>query len=112
MVWQNRARLPLKIDGEEAWRCPRRPIKDDPAGWERLMFYFGLFKKGHLVDDGAITGQSAYCMKVFRILDAMVNEVEQDKIEQSKRGRPTPTQAPQQRPIPTPKGRAPVKARK
>ena len=76
--WQNQAALPLRIDHEEVFRCPRRPIKDDPAFWTRLLFYYGMFKKGHLPDPGAVSEQSARAMQLFALVDDAVALCQQE----------------------------------
>ena len=71
-AWLDHAVLPIRIDGEEVWRCPRRPIKDDPGYWRRLLFFYGMFKKGHLPDPGAVSEQSNKAMQMFAIVDDVV----------------------------------------
>lgn len=76
--WTNKATLPLRIDHEEVHRCPRRPIKDDPAWWRRLLFYYGMFKKGHLPDPGAVAEQSNKAMQLFGLLEDAVALCQQE----------------------------------
>jgi len=76
--WERKAALPLRIDHEEVFRCPRRPIKDDPAFWRRLLFYYGMFKKGHLPDPGAVAEQSARAMQLFGLLEDAVAMCQQE----------------------------------
>ena len=71
-AWLDRAVLPIRIDGEEVWRCPRRPIKDDPGYWRRLLFFYGMYRKGHLPDPGAVSEQSNKAMQLFAIVDDVV----------------------------------------
>ena len=78
-LWQDRAFMPIRIDDEEVWRCPRRPVKDDPVYWQRLLFYYGMFKKGHLPDPGAVSEQSNKAMQLFALLDDAVADCSREK---------------------------------
>lgn len=82
-VWLRPAWLPLTIDGKLEWRCPRRPIKDDPLYWQRLLFHYALFKDGHLPDEGAVASQSFKAMSLFGIVADTTGECEQDKLDQA-----------------------------
>ena len=91
--WQNPAALPLRIDHEEVFRCPRRPIKDDPDYWRRLLFFYGMYKKGHLPDPGAVSEQSNKAMQLFGLVDDAVALCQQelaarDRQRQGKSGWP------------------------
>jgi hypothetical protein len=83
--WQDAAALPLAIDGEDVWRCPRRPLKDDPAYWDRLLWFYGLYKKGHLPDPGGVTEQSHKAMELFRILEDVTDDCAREKAERERR---------------------------
>jgi hypothetical protein len=85
--WLDRAALPIRIGHEEVWRCPRRPIKDDPGYWRRLLFFYGMYKKGHLPDPGAVSEQSNKAMQLFGVLDDAVAECSAAKAD---RGPPPP----------------------
>lgn len=82
--WENPAIIPLRIDSEEVYRCPRRPIKEDPQYWDKLLFYFGMYKKGHLPDPGSVSEQSNKIMQVFRIVDDIVADCVKEKAERER----------------------------
>ena len=84
MIWRNAAMIPSVIDDEEVWRCPRRPIKDDPAYWGRLLFAYGFYKQGILPDAGALYDQSNKAMLMFGVLDDINRECTEVKIERER----------------------------
>lgn len=83
-VWQRAAWIPLEIDGEEVWRCPRRPLKDAPAAWSRMLQIYGFYLKGFLPDPGGVMDQSARTMALFALIDHVNNEVTEEKIERAR----------------------------
>ena len=88
--------MPIIINGEEIYSCPRRPLKDNPLGYSELFGLFQHYKNGFLPEGGGIMDQSPKLMNLLSICDMVVSEIEQQKIEEQK----------------TPKGRpqAPIKA--
>lgn len=76
-VWTKPSRLPLTIDGEESYGCPRQDIKEQPQKWARILLYFGFYTKGHLPEPGGVLDQSNKAMEVFRVLDAINAECDQ-----------------------------------
>jgi len=94
-TWSGRAALPIRIADEEVWRCPRRPVKDDPGYWRRLLFFYGMYKKGHLPDPGAVALQSNKAMQLFAILDDVVAECSAAKADRP-RSDPRPEPRPDQ----------------
>jgi hypothetical protein len=85
-VWVGAAAVPVEIDGEEVWRCPRRPILDDPSGWDRLLFYYRLYDKGHLPDSGAVTDQGHRAMQLMALVDRTVQTC-RDELDERNRQR-------------------------
>ena len=67
--WNNPAYLPITVEGEESYACPRQHIKENPAYWSMILKYYGMFRKGHLPNRGAIADQSNKAIEVFRLLD-------------------------------------------
>ena len=68
-VWQNPASSPVRVLEENHWACPRQTLKENPLEWSRLLFYYDLFKKGHLPDEGSVSSQSNAMMEILRIID-------------------------------------------
>lgn len=83
--WENKAALPLKLDDEEHWRCPRRPVKDDPGFFRRLFFFHGLYKKGQLPAKGGVVDQSDRMMNLLRLVDHAEDEVRAELQERQRR---------------------------
>jgi len=82
-IWENPAVIPLVLFDEETYRCPRRPLLDDQNGWANLMFYYNLFKEGHLPDSGSIADQSFKAMNLFALMDEIVTECRDKKQEEA-----------------------------
>jgi hypothetical protein len=78
-VWVNPAHLPIEVDGELTYRCPRRPIKDDPRLFSDLLFHYVLFQKGHLPDDGGTLNQSFKAMQLFGLIEDTINGCSQQQ---------------------------------
>lgn len=69
MVWDNPATMPVQFHGEEVYACPRQTLHEQPREWSTLLFYYGMYKKGHLPDRGSISEQSASMIEAFRVID-------------------------------------------
>lgn len=69
MNWHQPARLPLSIDGEETYACPRQTLLRRPREWNRLLTFYGMFKRGFLPEAGAVIDQSNKLIEAFRIMD-------------------------------------------
>lgn len=85
-VWIDRAILPVKLDGEEQYQCPRRPVLDDPHYWSDLFAFWRGFKNGLLPDDGNIMAQSARGWKLLSLLDAYMSGAEAERLQQTRGG--------------------------
>ena len=91
--WSNPSALPLQVDGETVWACPRRDLKDRGRDWNRMLFYYGFYQKGHLPQPGAIIDQSNMAMEVFRVLDQVNAECDNAEVERRAHGRERDRQA-------------------
>ena len=94
--WRSPAHLPLTVDGEESWACPRQDLKRRPGEWNAMLFYYGFYKKGHLPQAGAIIDQSSKAMAVFRVFDDINAECDQAEVEKM-RGKQAAPQNPPER---------------
>ncbi|MCA1775267.1 MAG: hypothetical protein LC676_06560 [Loktanella sp.] len=81
----NGADLPLTIDGEDTWACPRQTIRENPRTWGRLLMFYGMFTRGHLPDAGAVVDQSAPLMEAIRVIDDANKRCDQALQEQEQR---------------------------
>lgn len=77
--WQKKALIPERMDNEDVWVCPRRPVKDDPAFYSELMSLYALYKEGVLADEGSIMSQSTKYVNLMRLVHAAVNECYAEK---------------------------------
>ena len=68
-AWWKPSNLPLTIDGEDTYACPRQDVKDRPAAWRQMLLYYGMYKKGHLPQLGAVMDQSNKAIELFRVFD-------------------------------------------
>jgi len=85
--WENAAEDPIELDGETAFRCPRRPIKDDPRGWHQLLTYRRMMNKGFLPEAGGLHDQPVRLMSMLSLVDATFEEAFEEKREQSRQNR-------------------------
>jgi hypothetical protein len=67
--WINPADMPLTVDGEETYACPRQDVRTRRMSWQRMLLFYGFYKKGHLPQTGAVMDQSNKAMELFRIFD-------------------------------------------
>jgi hypothetical protein len=74
--WSNPATLPMTVDGEESYACPRQDIQRRPQAWSRMLLFYGFYKKGHLPQAGAIMDQANKAIEVFRVFDDVNSEVD------------------------------------
>ncbi len=91
-AWVNPAWLPITLDGEDTYACPRQSLMENPEEWSRLLMYYGFYQKGHLPQTGSIIDQSNCLMEAFRILDAVNAECDEQKRAKQDRPKGDPTQ--------------------
>lgn len=75
--------------GVDTFACPRASLRTDPMYWGKLLKFYGMYKKGHLPDVGAIVDQSNRAIEIFRILDEANDlcDAEQEKLANERRNR-------------------------
>jgi len=79
--WVAPALIGTKIDGEEVFVCPRRPILDNYPFWEQILTYNRYLDKGFLPDSGGVQDQSAAGLKALSIVGEALSKAraERDK---------------------------------
>lgn len=89
--WLRPAHLPITFMGEETWACPRQHIRQNPIFWAKILKFYGMYKKGHLPDRGAVVDQSNRAIEIFNILDDANEDCdrEEEAQEKAKRNRET-----------------------
>jgi hypothetical protein len=85
-VWSKPANLPMVVDGEESYACPRQDLMRHPMEWHRMLLFYGLYKKGHLPERGSVLDQSNRAVEIFRILDDVNFECDQ-AVEEERRAK-------------------------
>ena len=60
--------------------------------WRRMLLFYGMYKKGHLPQAGAVMDQSNKAIELFSVFDDINSEVdkalnEKERIEQARRAR-------------------------
>jgi len=93
--WLKPAHLPMTVDGEQSYACPRQDLKRRPQEWHVMLLYYGMYKKGHLPQAGAVMDQSNKAIELFRVLDDVNAECDAAQLEELRRtqAQPQPQQA-------------------
>lgn len=88
--WVFPAYLPVEIDGEEIFNCPRQSLNEMPKEWNRLLKFYGMYKQGFLPDEGPVVHQSNVLVEAFRLMDIVNSEADEqlEKERTKKKGRP------------------------
>jgi hypothetical protein len=81
-TWESPAVMPLRIDEIEDYACPRRPIKDDPDGFGRLMRLHRYYRQGMLPDPGSITQQASRGLELLELVEVTLGECRKTQEEQ------------------------------
>jgi hypothetical protein len=92
-TWENPAWMPLDIDGQEIWNCPRQHLLADPGYYQTALKYYSMFKAGFLPQRGAVADQSNKAVDLFRILDEVNALCDHEKLEEVRRPKGDPTAA-------------------
>lgn len=82
--WSNPASLPVDVDGEEIWACPRQDLKENGRWFGRLFLLYGLYRRGFLPNAGAAVDQVNSTVELFTIID-QVNEDCDETLEEQRR---------------------------
>ena len=89
--WHNPAYMPITLDGEDTYACPRQTLHEEPYFWGSLLKYYGFYLKGYLPEDGSIISQSNALIDAFRILDTVNAECDENKRTQINRPKGDPS---------------------
>jgi hypothetical protein len=82
-AWSKPSMLPMTVDDEESWACPRQDIKQRGPVWSKILFYYGFYKKGHLPQAGGLEDQSNKAIALFRIFDNVNAECDGVEVDRS-----------------------------
>lgn len=92
-TWENPAALPLDVDGEEIWNCPRQHLLEDPKFYSVALKFYAMYKSGFLPQAGAVCDQSNKAIELFRVLDDVNAMCDHEQLEEVKRPKGDPTAA-------------------
>ncbi len=80
-AWQKKERgctdtpiIPQEMDGETLTRCPRRPLLDEAALFDRYFELYSWYKKGYLPDVGSYLDQAAAFTQAVSIIEQAAAE--------------------------------------
>jgi hypothetical protein len=94
--WSNPAHLPIAVDGEETWACPRQDLKRRPQEWNTILFYYEFYRdKGLLPQPGSVMDQSNKALSIFRILNDVNAECDKAQADRARANREQPPPTPQ-----------------
>jgi hypothetical protein len=71
--------IPVMVGDKQMFRCPRRPIKDNPDLYRELFRTYKAYAKGMLPEAGGLQNQPAALMESFSIIDGTLAEIEHQK---------------------------------
>lgn len=80
--------MPMSLDGKQLWRCPLRPVYENPVFYEEAIAAFSWYKRGFLVDTGTWLDQPSKLLVCIDIIERTVSEIhnhEQRVAEQQSR---------------------------
>ena len=87
IVWKNKAELPIQIDGEDWWGCPRRPIKDFPAEISQILSTMQNLKRGFLPYSGGVRQQPYKLMILANHAESCYDRILADQRERDSKKR-------------------------
>lgn len=90
-TWVNPAFMPITLDGEDTYACPRQTLYQNPGEWNELLKYYGFYTKGFLPETGSIIDQSNALIEAFQILDGVNSECDNSKRDAQTRPKGDPS---------------------
>lgn len=88
-AWRDPAMLPLTVDDEDIYCCPRQNIHRRPAEWGAMLKYYSMYKNGFLPQPGATMDQSNYAVEVFRVFDDVNHMCDVEQMKRPPEDKPT-----------------------
>lgn len=83
--WKNPAVLPVEMDGEPYYGCPARMMKDEPHKLATVFGYYGMYKKGVMVEAGGLKDQPGLLMEMFGIIESANHEAQEEMKRRTKK---------------------------
>ena len=85
---EGNAEMPIRIDDEEIWTCPRRPILDHPEFFAEVLGAYRDYQKGFLPEPGGTMSQPKRLMQCFKVIEHTVNECSAENKNKPPKGNP------------------------
>lgn len=70
--------LPMTLDGVEIFRCPRRPLLDDPQFFNLIFSTYRHYKDGFLPVSGGILDQAPKMMRAMSAMSTVLEELREE----------------------------------
>lgn len=86
-AWLKPAAMPMILDDEESYACPRQSLREQPYQWQRVLAIYSMYRQGFLPARGAVLDQSHQAIEVFQILDAVNAECDAELEKKAAKGR-------------------------
>ncbi|WP_349621641.1 hypothetical protein [Azospirillum argentinense] len=85
------------IDGEQHFRCPRRPILEDPEGFREVFRVYRAYQKGFLPELGGLEAQAAKLTRALDLIEVTTTQCEEQRQAEDARKRARSGRAPRPR---------------
>lgn len=72
----------MSLDGVDIYRCPRRPILDDPNYYTSVFLAYKAYIRGYLPDEGSLEDQGYRFAHTMAVVENAVSEA---RAEQERR---------------------------
>ena len=79
--------MPMNFDGENIFRCPKRPYLEKQAWFDRLLMIWHWSEKGHFADEGTYMDQANSVTTLIPVINTSKNEAENAKAERERKKR-------------------------
>ena len=61
--------IPIIINGENHFRCPLRPLLEEPAWVQRVLFFYSFYKDQQYPDPGTFYDQSSRYLMLMQVVE-------------------------------------------
>lgn len=74
--------VPYQLDGEDFYRCPRRPIYEEPEMWSEVLSSFYDYQANRYPEAGGMQDQPYQYLELMRVMSSAKYEAEEVKEKQ------------------------------
>lgn len=79
--------FPVVMAGEEYYRCPLRPLYENPDKLPEIIWYYRSYNKGFLPVEGGLLDQPHKLLSCIKVIDKAYNMAEAEKAEKEELAR-------------------------